>query len=469
MTSTDIAAPLTLSLRGVAAALRKREISPVELTRLALARIEADEPRLNAYVRLTADHALAAAHQAEREMAAGMDRGELHGVPVAVKDLYDMTGLPTTCSSRVRHDHLASVNSACVDRLSQAGAVIVGKTHTHEFAYGIVTPTTGNPWNIAHIPGGSSGGSGATVAARGCFMGMGTDTGGSIRIPAALCGTVGLKPTYGRVSRFGIASLSWSLDHAGPLTRTVGDAAVTLGALAGHDPRDPGSADVPVGDYLAELELGVMGLRIGVPRNYFFDNVDPEVARDVRAAIDRLAREGAVLVDVDIPMAGQIMPVEFGLCMPEASAYHHKALRERRDLYQEDVRAMLETGAMIPAVDYIAALRVRNEMQAAWRTMFDALDALIGPSVPCGATRRDQLTVRWPDGSDEPVSSVFVRLSAPANVMGLPSVAVPCGFTGSGLPTSFQVIGRPFQEARILRIARAYERTADGSTRQPPR
>ena len=273
MTGTDIAAPLTLSLRGVATALRKREISPVELTRLALAQIEADEPRLNAYVRLTADHALAAAHQAEREMAAGMDRGELHGVPVAVKDLYDMAGLPTTCSSRVRHDHLASVNAACVDRLSQAGAVIVGKTHTHEFAYGIVTPSTGNPWNIAHIPGGSSGGSGATVAARGCFMGMGTDTGGSIRIPAALCGTVGLKPTYGRVSRFGIASLSWSLDHAGPLTRTVGDAAVTLGALAGHDPRDPGSADVPVGDYLAELELGVKGLRIGVPRNYFFDNI----------------------------------------------------------------------------------------------------------------------------------------------------------------------------------------------------
>ena len=300
-------------------------------------------------------------------------------------------------------------------------------------------------------------------------MGMGTDTGGSIRIPAAVCGTVGLKPTYGRVSRIGIASLSWSLDHAGPLTRTVGDAAVTLGALAGYDPRDPGSADVPVGDYLAELELGVKGLRIGVPRNYFFDNIEPEVARDVHAALDRLAREGAVLVDVDIPMAGQIMSVEFGLCMPEASAYHQKALRERRDLYQEDVRAMLETGEMIPAVDYIAALRVRNEMQAAWRKMFDGLDALIGPSVPCGATRRDQLSVRWPDGSDEPVSSVFVRLSAPANVMGLPSVAVPCGFTGSGLPTSFQVIGRPFQEARILRIARAYERTVDWSSRQPPR
>src|SRR5690606_20651964 len=255
--------------------------------------IRATEPKLNAYVCLTEERALAAARQAEREIAAGIDRGELHGVPVAVKDLYDMAGLPTTCSSRVRHDHLASADSACVVRLEQAGAVIVGKTHTHEFAYGIVTPTTANPWNLEHMPGGSSGGSGATVAALGCFMAMGTDTGGSIRIPAAVCGTVGIKPTSGRVSRFGVASLSWSLDHAGPLTRTVGDAAVCLSALAGHDPRDPGSADVPVTDYTTELELGVKGLRLGVPRNYFFDQVDAEVERSVRDAIARLEREGA--------------------------------------------------------------------------------------------------------------------------------------------------------------------------------
>jgi aspartyl-tRNA(Asn)/glutamyl-tRNA(Gln) amidotransferase subunit A len=458
---------LRLSLREAAAALRERKLSPVELTRMALDRIAADEPKLNAYVRLTEARALAAARQAESEILAGNWRGELHGVPVAVKDLYDMAGLPTTCSSRVRHDHLADADSACVERLERAGAVIVGKTHTHEFAYGIVTPTTGNPWNPAHIPGGSSGGSGATVAARGCFMAMGTDTGGSIRIPAAVCGTVGLKPTYGRVSRFGIASLSWSLDHAGPLTRTVGDAAVTLAALAGYDPRDPGSADVPVGDYLAELEQGVRGLRIGVPRNYFFDHVDPDVERNVRDAIARLKADGAEIVEVEIPMADRIMAVEFGLCMPEASAYHHKMLRERRDLYEEDVRTFLETGEMIPATDYIAALRLRTQMQAAWRRMFEGLDAIIGPAVPSPATRRDQLAVRWPDGTEEPVAPVFIRLSAPANVTGLPSVAVPCGFSANGLPTAFQVIGRPFQEARILRIARAYERTADWSRREP--
>lgn len=458
---------LNLSLREAAAAVRRREVSPVELTRQSLERIRADEPKINAFVRLTEERAMAAARQAEREITAGQYRGEMHGVPVAVKDLYDIAGLPTTCSSKVRHDHVATLDSACVERLEQAGAVIVGKTHTHEFAYGIATPTTGNPWNTAHIPGGSSGGSGATLAARGCFMAMGTDTGGSIRIPAAVCGTVGLKPTYGRVSRFGIASLSWSLDHAGPLARTVGDCAVTLGALAGFDPRDPGSADVPVGDYLTELELGVKGLRIGVPRNYFFDHVQPEVERNVRSALARLEAEGAELVEVEIPMADMIMSVEFGLCLPEASAYHSAMIRQRAELYEPDVRTFLEAGMMVPAVDYIQALRVRGQIQAAWRRMFDGLDAIVGPAVAAVATRRDQASVMWSDGTEEGAASVFIRLSAPANVTGLPSVSVPCGFGAHGLPTAFQVIGRPFQEARVLRIARAYERTTDLATRRP--
>jgi aspartyl-tRNA(Asn)/glutamyl-tRNA(Gln) amidotransferase subunit A len=460
---------LDLGLREASAALRAKEISPVELARASLERIAADEPRLNAYARLTESRAMAAARQAEREIAAGQWRGELHGVPVAVKDLYDMAGLPTTCSSRVRHDHLAPADSACVERLSAAGAVIVGMTHTHEFAYGIATPTTGNPWNVEHIPGGSSGGSGATLAARGCFMAMGTDTGGSIRIPAALCGTVGLKPTYGRVSRVGIASLSWSLDHAGPLARSVGDCAVTLAALAGFDSRDPGSADVPVHDYLGELELGVKGLRIGVPRNYFFEHVEPEVEANVRAAIRRLEAEGAQIVEVDVPMPDAIIPTEFGLCMPEASAYHRETIRTRAELYEPDVRTFVEAGMMVPAVDYIAALRTRTLIQAAWRRMFEGLDALIGPAVAAVATRRDQESVTWADGTVEAASSVFIRLSAPANVTGLPSVSVPCGTGRLGLPTAFQVIGRPFGEARILRIARAYERTSDWPVRKPAR
>ena len=257
---------LDAGIAELAPRIAAREISPVALAEAALARIEATEPVLKAYALLTPDLALAAARKAADEIAAGRYRGPLHGIPVAVKDLYDMAGLPTTCSSEVRHDHVAAANSACVQRLKAAGAVIVGKTHTHEFAYGIVTPTSANPWNPERIPGGSSGGSGASVAARGCFMGLGSDTGGSIRIPAALCGTVGLKPTYGRVSRAGVTSLCWSLDHVGPLTRTVRDAALALECLAGYDPRDPGSADEPVGDYTGGLEAGVRGLRIGVPR-----------------------------------------------------------------------------------------------------------------------------------------------------------------------------------------------------------
>jgi aspartyl-tRNA(Asn)/glutamyl-tRNA(Gln) amidotransferase subunit A len=458
---------LNLSLAEVAEKICKKEISPVELTEAALTRIEATEGVLNAYVRLNTDHALTAAREAEAEIVAGRYRGELHGVPVALKDLYDMVGLPTTCSSKVRHDHLAEQDSACTARLKAAGATIVGKTHTHEFAFGITTPTTGNPWNAEHIPGGSSGGSGATVASRGCFMAMGSDTGGSIRIPAAVCGTIGLKPTFGRVSRFGVASLSWSLDHVGPLTRTVRDAAITLKWLAGYDPRDPGSADETVDDYLSALDAGVKGLRIGVPRNYFFDLVDVEVDKAVQVAISKLESLGAVVKEVEIPYADQIMGVEFGLCMPEASAYHRDMLRERADLYGEDVRIFLEAGELISATDYITALRVRQQMKDAWQILYTEVDAVIAPSVAAPATRRDQEMIDWGDGNEEPVTPAFVRLSAPANVTGLPSVAVPCGFSSSGLPLSFQVIGRPFGEARILRIAQAYESATDWHTRAP--
>jgi aspartyl-tRNA(Asn)/glutamyl-tRNA(Gln) amidotransferase subunit A len=456
-----------LSLRAVARRLRSKEVSPVEVTEACLDRIQAVEDKLTAFVLLTADAALKAARQAEREIAAGQWKGELHGVPVALKDLYDIKGLPTTSSSKVRANYVAPDDSACTTRLQQAGAVIVGKTHTHEFAYGISTPTTRNPWNIEHMPGGSSGGSAAVLAARGCYMGMGSDTGGSIRIPASVCGTVGLKPTYGRVSRYGVTSLSWSLDHVGPLTRTVADAAVCLKALAGHDPRDPGSADEPVPDYTAALDKGVKGLRLGVPVNYYFDRVDPELEALVRAAIDRLRTEGAEVRDIEIPLADQIMAVEFGLCLPEASAYHMEMLRDRPDDYQEDVRLFLEAGEMVPATRYIQALRVRQVMKHAWRRLFDQVDAVIAPAVASPATKVGQKSVTWPDGTEEPITPLFVRLSAPANVTGLPAMAVPCGFTQAGLPVGFQVIGRPFDEMTVIRIGDAYQRMTDWHTRAP--
>jgi aspartyl-tRNA(Asn)/glutamyl-tRNA(Gln) amidotransferase subunit A len=448
--------------------IRNREISAVEAVEAAIRRSEALQPKLNFMVNSDYDRALDAAKK-------GGQTGPFAGVPFLIKDLNDYAGTPTrNGSGGYRGAPAATASEPWVEAALRAGLIPIGKSASPEFGYLPTTEPlaygpTRNPWNTSRTTGGSSGGSAAATAAGVVPMAHATDGGGSIRIPAAVCGTVGLKPTYGRVSRVGIASLSWSLDHAGPLARTVGDCAVTLGALAGHDPRDPGSADVPVADYTAELELGVKSLRIGVPRNFFFEHVEPEVAANVRAVLALLEREGAELVEVTIPMADMISPIEFGLCMPEASAYHRTMLRERAHLYEPDVRTFLEAGMLIPAVDYIAALRQRTLMQSAWAAMFDGLDAVIGPAVAAVAMRRDQPTITWPDGVEETASSVFVRLSAPANVTGTPSVSVPCGFGQGGLPTAFQVMGRPFGEARILRIARAYERATDWHTRQPPR
>lgn len=457
----------SLSLREVAAQIKSGDISPVDVTQACLERAEATQATLNAFSRLMPETAMDEAKAAEADIAAGNWKGELHGVPIGIKELYDIAGVPTTSSSAQRANWVADTDSASVAQLRQAGAVILGKTHTHEFAYGIVTPTSRNPWNPDCIPGGSSGGSGASVGSGSTYMSMGSDTGGSIRIPAAVCGTVGLKPTFGRCSRAGVTSLSWSLDHVGPLTRTVADAAVSLNALAGYDPRDPGSVDVPTEDYTAALDKDVRGMRIGVPKNYFFENVDPEVEASVRAAIEKLAGEGAILTEVEIPYAPQIMAIEFAICLPEASEYHRAMLRANPDLYNDDVRTFLEAGELVPATRYLQALRVRQLMQQEWARMFADIDVLIAPAVSSPATPAGQESVTWASGDEEPLSSVFVRLSAPANVTGLPSIATPCGFTQSGLPVAFQAIARPFAEATSIRLCDAYQRMTDWGTRRP--
>ena len=459
---------LNLSLAEVANKIKAREISPVELTVATLDRIEAVEPSINAYVCVTREMAMTTARKAESEITAGNYRGEMHGIPIAVKDLFNIQGMATQCGSRVRHDHVADQDSACVSRLKSAGATILGKTQTHEFAFGITTPTTGNPWNTEMIPGGSSGGSGATVASRGCYMAMGSDTGGSIRIPAAVCGIVGLKPTFGRISRFGVTPLSWSLDHVGPLTRTVRDAAVSLQWLAGHDARDPGSADEPVTDYISDLNKGVKGLSVGVPENYFFDRVDGEIDTTVRTAIDHLQSQGATIKSVCIPGVEKIIAVEYGLAMPEASSYHQKMLRERANLYTEEVRCILEAGEFIPARVYIDALRVRQQIKQGWQTLYDDVDVVIAPTVSTPAVRRGQDTVEWADGFVESVLSAFTRLTSPSNITGLPSIAVPCGFSSDAMPLSFQIIGRPFAEAQILQVAQAYQSAFEWHLSAPP-
>lgn len=447
--------PYELTLADAAERIRAKELSPVELTASVLGRIDAVEDKITAFATVTADIATTAAARAEGEIAAGYYRGPLHGIPIGIKDLYDTAGVPTTSSSRVRADHIPERDSAVVEKLLTAGSVMVGKTHTHEFAFGAVTPTTRNPWDLDRIPGGSSGGSGAAVAAGECLVGMGSDTGGSIRIPASVCGTVGLKPTYGRVSRRGVASLSWSLDHVGPLTRTVADAALVMNAIAGYDRADPASVDAPVPDFTATPDLA--GLTIGVATNYYTERVDPQVDAAVGAAVALLVEQGARKRETEIPLADYILPTEWGIVLPEASAYHQQMLRDSAGLYTDEVRMLLEVGELVLATDYVKALRARTLIQQRWRDIFLDVDVLIAPTLAAPAVPVDDSRIGWPDGSTESATDAYVRFSAPANVTGLPSLSVPCGFTDAGLPIGMQIIGKPFAEPTLLAVGQVYE------------
>lgn len=450
--------PYELSVAEAAEAVRSRRVSPVELVDSVLERIEEVEPRLRAFTTVTADHARKAARKAEAEIAGGAPpRGPLHGIPAGLKDLIDVAGMATTASSRVRTGHRAETDSTVAARLAAAGAAFVGKTHTHEFAYGLTTPQTSNAWSLDRVAGGSSGGSAVAVAAGAATFALGTDTGGSIRVPAALNGVVGLKPTYGLVPRSGVTSLAWSLDHVGPLTRTVQDAALVLAALVGHDPRDPASVAAPVVDYRTGDGADLTGLRVGVPGNYYFDRVDPGIEASVRRAIGRLEELGARLVEVEIPMTPYIQATQWGLMVPEASAYHERTLRAVPDLYASDVRVLLEAGELMTAGDYLRAQRARTLMRQAWLEMLEAVDVIAAPTVPLTAVKAGQSTVTWGDASVEGVSEAYVRLSDPANITGIPSLTVPVGRDSAGMPIGMQLMGKPFDEATVLRAGHAYE------------
>ncbi|MEV7938059.1 amidase [Kitasatospora sp. NPDC088264] len=451
--------PYELSLAAAAEEIRARRLSPVELVDSVLDRIELVEPHLGAYVAVTAERARRAAREAEQEAARGLHRGPLHGVPMGLKDLIDVAGLATTASSRVRADHRAQADSTVAARLAAAGAILVGKTHTHEFAYGLTTPQTGNAWDRGRVAGGSSGGSAVAVAAGAATFALGTDTGGSIRVPAALNGVVGLKPTYGLVPRHGVASLSWSLDHVGPIARTVEDTALVLDALAGHDPRDPASLATPAVGHRPGADTDLTGLRVGVPRSYYFDRVDVEVEAAVRRAIEHLEALGARLVDVDIPMTRYLQATLWGLVAPEATAYHERSLRAVPELYQADVRALLEAGELMTAGDYLRAQRSRTLMRQEWARMLEEVDVIAAPTVPVTAVRTDQEAVTWPDGTVESVPDAYVRLSAPANITGVPALSVPVGRDAAGLPIGMQLLGRPLGERTLLRVGHAFERT----------
>ena len=444
-----------LTIAEAAALIRERKLSPVELTDACLARIESVEPKINAFITITSDEARAAAKTAADEIARGEYRGPLHGIPVALKDLFATAGVRTTAGSTILADNIPNTDSDPAARLKAAGAVLLGKLNLHEFAYGAtgVNPHFGscrNPWDTSRITGGSSSGSGASVASGECFAALGTDTGGSIRIPASLCGIVGLKPTFGRVSRRGVIPLSWSLDHVGPLARSVEDAAVVLQAIAGHDPQDASSSAEPVSGYAAGLRDGVKGLRIGVPGEFFFDNLGPEVEAAVRKAIGVLEALGASVREVSLPLITEAPAAVTAIMLPEALAYHRKWMEERPDDYGDDVRYRLELGATFLAVHYVQAQRLREMIVARWRDeVFSQVDLLVMPTTMAPAFPIER--------SDLSVTFSLIRNTNPLNLLGVPAISVPCGFTETGLPIGLQLAGRWWDEPTALRAAYAYE------------
>jgi len=457
-----------VTIREAAESLRRRRFSALELTTATLGRIERFNPTLRAFIAVTGEQALQQARQADAELAAGKDRGPLHGIPIAVKDVFYTSGVRTTGGSPIYRDFVPDWDAFAVARLNAAGAVMLGKLNMHELAYGITSanPHFGavrNPWNPKHSPGGSSGGSGAAVAAGMAYAALGTDTGGSIRIPASFCGTVGLKPTYGRVSRRGVMPLSWSLDHVGPLASSVRDAALLMNAIAGHDPADPTSARHPVVDYVPDEDCRVRGLRIGFPENFFFERLDADVELCVRGAIARLESLGAEIKPVKVPDMAALNATARIVLLCEASAMLEPHLA-KREQFGADVLALLDQGRLLPATDYINAQRLRQRMQGEFAQIWQGVDCLIAPTTPNTAPKVGENTVKL-GGREEDVRLATTRLVRSLNLLGLPALSLPCGLSGSGLPVGLQIIGPAFEEALILRVGAAME---DGGVGIPP-
>jgi aspartyl-tRNA(Asn)/glutamyl-tRNA(Gln) amidotransferase subunit A len=460
-----------LTLTGAARLLRARKLSSTELTRACLDRIQRLDGTLKAFITVTADLALAQARRADREIAKRAYRGPLHGIPVTLKDIYCTKGIRTTAGSKILRDFVPSADATATARLAAAGAVLVGKTNLHEFAAGVTTDnphfgTCQNPWKLGYIPGGSSGGSAAAVAAGLGLASLGSDTGGSIRIPASFCGIVGHKPTYGLVPRTGILPESWSLDHGGPLTRTVADAAVVLQAIAGHDPRDPSSARVRVPNLQRALRRDLEGVRVGVPAHYYFDVIDPEVERLVRGAIDQLRKLGASVVEVKIPGVEAALDTCFVVAWAEAAHYHRRWLLTRPQDYGADVGTLLKGALLYLASDYLQAQRVRARIRHSLREVFRRVDVLVSPTAPLPATPIGRLEVSL-KGRTVSVLDVGARLTCVANLTGEPACSVPCGFTRAGLPVGLMVHGPVFADAKVLRVAHAYEQACGWTAHFP--
>jgi aspartyl-tRNA(Asn)/glutamyl-tRNA(Gln) amidotransferase subunit A len=445
--------------------LRERKLSPVELTKNCLAQIERLNPTLNAFITVTAEPAMAQARSAEAEILQGNWRGPLHGIPLALKDLIDTAGVRTTAASALFKDRVPAQDAEIVRRLKNAGAVLLGKQNLHEFAYGGSSMISyygevHNPWSSAYITGGSSGGSAAAVAAGLGYGAIGTDTAGSIREPAALCGVVGLKPSYGRVSARGVIPLSLSLDHVGPITRTVSDAAVMLQAIAGFDAEDSNCADMPVAGYVAALDAGPQLMRIGVPRKFFYEDLDPEVASAVEQALELLKTLASHVVEVELDI-----PTDRTLQTAESYAYHAEFVSRSPELYQPETLRRLRKGAEVSDEEVEQRRRELKQIRNEVHKVFENLDVLVTPTTPVPAPAIAELKQN-PDLL-RPREILLLRNTRPVNVWGLPAISVPCGFTATGLPIGLQIIGPHWGEDKVLQLAYAYEQATAWRKRIP--
>jgi aspartyl-tRNA(Asn)/glutamyl-tRNA(Gln) amidotransferase subunit A len=459
------------TIAGAAAQLRKRRLSPVELTQAALLRIEKLNPLLNAFITITAERALRDAKAAERELRRGKYRGLLHGIPITLKDNIWTRGIRTTAGSKILNDFVPPSDAGVAKRLWDAGAVLLGKTNLHEFAYGITTENphygpTRNPWNTECIPGGSSGGSAAALATGIGFGSVGTDTGGSIRIPAALCGVVGLKPTFGRVNCDGIVPLAATLDHAGPMARSVADVAILLDAIAADE--------TPDGNFqwairaAAKAKQSRAKLRLGWPREYFFERVNGEGKRAVEKAVREFEKMGARMEEVSLPHIRDSVEPSTQIALAEALEYHESQgyFPAHAADYGEDVRKRLQMGSAIRAVDYLKAQQARERVREDFRAAFERVDAIVAPTTPIAAPRLGQDSTTM-GGKSESVRGALVRMNRPANLTGFPVISVPCGFTRAGLPIGMALHGPEWGEAKLLRIAFAYEQATEWHLRHP--
>jgi aspartyl-tRNA(Asn)/glutamyl-tRNA(Gln) amidotransferase subunit A len=468
------------SIREAAEEIHSGIITPTELVTETLEHIEVVDEEIQAFITVMREQALEDAEQAEHEMRTGLYRSPLHGIPVVVKDLIAVKDVRMTAGSKVLANHISREDAMVVEQLRKSGAIIVGKTWTFEFAYGPYSPPTRNPWDYTRTTGGSSGGSAAAIAAGMCLGAIGTDTGGSIRIPSACCGVTGLKPTYGRVSCYGVVPLSWSLDHVGPIGHSAEDCAILFDAIAKYDPRDPNSVSGPplspnrytatlIGGAEGRGPLSLQGLKLGIPQDSFVTPLDPQVRQAWRAALRVLEEEGAETVDVEL--ARPTMDLYRTIQMPEASLAHMQTgwLTEHANLYGEAVRARLLQGQTVAAIDYLRAQHERRAFSSSLRTLMQHVDALVLPTLPIPAPLLEKTGQDIEiDGVTENATVALLRMTMPFNLSGLPAVSCPCGFTTDGLPIGLQIAGKPFEEATVLRVAHAYQQLTDWHRRELP-